>query len=101
MTAERIDGKAIAQSMRETVSRAVGNMAIKPGLAVVLVGEDAASEVYVRNKVKACEKTGIVSFHHTLSAETARTATSCCSVKRSRSPRSLSASVQAGLKSPG
>jgi len=73
MTAERIDGKAIAQSMRETVSRAVGNMAIKPGLAVVLVGEDAASEVYVRNKVKACEKTGIVSFHHTLSAETAET----------------------------
>jgi methylenetetrahydrofolate dehydrogenase (NADP+)/methenyltetrahydrofolate cyclohydrolase len=72
MTATRIDGKAAAESLRATVAAAVAGMGVKPGLAVVLVGEDAASQVYVRNKIKACEEAGIASFHHTLPADTAQ-----------------------------
>ncbi|MCB9929233.1 MAG: bifunctional methylenetetrahydrofolate dehydrogenase/methenyltetrahydrofolate cyclohydrolase FolD [Alphaproteobacteria bacterium] len=70
MTATRIDGKAVAESLRARVAAAVAQMGVKPGLAVVLVGEDPASQVYVRSKVKACEEAGIASFHHTLPAET-------------------------------
>ena len=64
MSAERIDGKLAAEALRGRVAEAVKAIAVKPGLAVVLVGEDPASEVYVRNKVKACEEAGIASFHH-------------------------------------
>ncbi|WP_106477026.1 bifunctional methylenetetrahydrofolate dehydrogenase/methenyltetrahydrofolate cyclohydrolase FolD [Phytohalomonas tamaricis] len=66
MTAQLIDGKAIAMHVREKVARQVnarldaGERA--PGLAVVLVGEDPASEVYVRNKHRACEQAGLLSF---------------------------------------
>lgn len=70
MSAERIDGKAVAATLRGKVAEAVAAITAKPGLAVVLVGEDPASEVYVRNKVKACEEAGIASFHHRLAAET-------------------------------
>ncbi|WP_287124669.1 bifunctional methylenetetrahydrofolate dehydrogenase/methenyltetrahydrofolate cyclohydrolase FolD [Chromohalobacter sp.] len=70
MTAQLIDGKAIAANVREQVSRQVqarrqeGKRA--PGLAVVLVGEDPASEVYVRNKHRACDKAGVHSVQHKL-----------------------------------
>ncbi len=70
MSAERIDGKAVAQALRDKVAEAVSSLTVKPGLAVVLVGDDPASDVYVRNKVKACEEAGIASFHHRLGAET-------------------------------
>lgn len=70
MSAIRIDGKAVAESLRAAVAKAVAGMGVKPGLAVVLVGEDAASQVYVRNKIRACEEAGIASFHHTLPADT-------------------------------
>mgnify|MGYP003627151588 CR=1 len=70
MSAIRIDGKAIAESLRSQVADAVKTLPIKPGLAVVLVGEDPASQVYVRNKIKACEEAGIASLHHLLPAAT-------------------------------
>lgn len=60
-----IDGKATAQAIREEIKAEVAALKARlgraPGLAVVLVGEDPASQVYVRNKIKACEDTGIVS----------------------------------------
>ncbi|WP_129138506.1 bifunctional methylenetetrahydrofolate dehydrogenase/methenyltetrahydrofolate cyclohydrolase FolD [Modicisalibacter coralii] len=74
MTAQLIDGKAIAAHVRQQVARQVEarreSGARVPGLAVVLVGEDPASEVYVRNKHKACDKAGILSFRHSLPADT-------------------------------
>ncbi|MDV6319066.1 bifunctional methylenetetrahydrofolate dehydrogenase/methenyltetrahydrofolate cyclohydrolase FolD [Chromohalobacter sp. HP20-39] len=77
MTAQLIDGKAIAANVREQVSRQVqarrhdGKRA--PGLAVVLVGEDPASEVYVRNKHRACDQAGLHSVQHQLPATTTQT----------------------------
>lgn len=62
MTAQLIDGKQIAADVRADVAREVEEMAatgIRPGLAVVLVGEDPASKVYVRMKAKACREVGI------------------------------------------
>lgn len=62
MTAKVIDGVKLAASLREQVAERAAVLArqgVKPGLAVVLVGSDAASQVYVRNKVAACEKAGL------------------------------------------
>ncbi|RYF51458.1 MAG: hypothetical protein EOO27_29940, partial [Comamonadaceae bacterium] len=62
MTARIIDGSALSQKIKlEVAERAAGLTArgVHPGLAVVLVGDSAASQVYVRNKVAACEKAGI------------------------------------------
>jgi methylenetetrahydrofolate dehydrogenase (NADP+)/methenyltetrahydrofolate cyclohydrolase len=72
MTAIRIDGKAVAEALRATIGEAVASLNVTPGLAVVLVGEDPASQVYVRNKIKACAEAGIDSFHHTLPVETSQ-----------------------------
>ncbi len=70
-----IDGKAVAQEVRSAVSQAVAALKARhdlvPGLAVVLVGEDPASQVYVRNKAKQIGATGMVSFEHRLPADTA------------------------------
>lgn len=71
--AEVIDGKAVAAGVRERVKREVEELragGVQPGLATVLVGEDPASDVYVRNKRKACEEVGIASIHHELEAST-------------------------------
>ncbi len=71
--AELIDGKAIAAELREQISTDVEELVatgVTPGLAVVLVGEDPASRVYVSMKEKACAATGIYSVEHKLSAET-------------------------------
>ena len=69
-----IDGKAFAARVRETVGRQVATLkadhGLTPGLAVVLVGEDPASQVYVRNKGKATVEAGLNSFEHKLPAET-------------------------------
>ncbi|MFY8126024.1 MAG: bifunctional methylenetetrahydrofolate dehydrogenase/methenyltetrahydrofolate cyclohydrolase FolD [Hydrogenophaga sp.] len=62
MTAQLIDGKALSLQLRNDVRQGVAALKaqnITPGLAVVLVGDNPASEVYVRNKVKACEDTGM------------------------------------------
>ncbi|WP_397473176.1 bifunctional methylenetetrahydrofolate dehydrogenase/methenyltetrahydrofolate cyclohydrolase FolD [Pusillimonas sp.] len=62
MTARIIDGKALSDSIKADVAKRVQSLrerGIAPGLAVVLVGEDPASQVYVRNKAAACEKAGL------------------------------------------
>ena len=62
MTAQIIDGNALSKQLRgEVAQRAAALTAkgVKPGLAVVLVGDNQASQVYVRNKVKGCEEAGM------------------------------------------
>ena len=62
MTAQLIDGNALSRQLRTQVSERVSALKAKgltPGLAVILVGDNPASQVYVRNKVKACEDTGM------------------------------------------
>jgi len=76
MTAQIIDGKAIAAARRDTVKQqvdtrlAAGRRA--PGLAVILVGNNPASEVYVRNKRKGCEEAGINSYAYDLPDDTSQ-----------------------------
>ena len=76
MTAKILDGKAVAaeirQSVRASVDARVAKGLRRPGLAVVLVGENPASEVYVRNKRKDCEEAGILSRGFDLSAQTSQ-----------------------------
>ncbi len=74
MTADIIDGKAFAAGIRARVAEEVAGLRARtnamPGLAVVLVGEDPASQVYVRNKGRQTEEAGMASFEHRLPAET-------------------------------
>ncbi len=70
--ASLIDGKAAAARLTDRITAEVAALSRKPGLAVILVGDDPASHVYVGNKIKACEKTGIQSFEHRLPADTAQ-----------------------------
>ncbi|MDO9488166.1 MAG: tetrahydrofolate dehydrogenase/cyclohydrolase catalytic domain-containing protein, partial [Sphingomonadaceae bacterium] len=74
MTVATIDGKAFAQGLRERVAAAVPAFVAAagraPGLAVVLVGEDPASQVYVRSKGKSTLEAGMASFEHKLSVDT-------------------------------
>jgi methylenetetrahydrofolate dehydrogenase (NADP+) / methenyltetrahydrofolate cyclohydrolase len=76
MPAQILDGKALAQIMQAEIAAQVAEQVRAggppPGLAAVRVGDDPASEVYVRNKIKACEKAGIASFHHHLSESTSQ-----------------------------
>lgn len=78
MSAKRLDGKAIAdqikQELSEQVVEFIENNATVPTLAAVLVGDDPASHVYVRNKRKACEQVGIDSQLHRLPADTSQDA---------------------------
>lgn len=67
-----INGKEISAAIREEIKAEVQGMSIRPGLAVVLVGDDPASAVYVRNKSKACAEVGIYSEVYRLPAETGR-----------------------------
>jgi methylenetetrahydrofolate dehydrogenase (NADP+)/methenyltetrahydrofolate cyclohydrolase len=72
MAARIIDGKALAADLRRELAPRVAALAargVRPGLAVILVGDDPASHVYVRNKVRACEETGIDSRHIALPAD--------------------------------
>ncbi|MCL2076210.1 MAG: bifunctional methylenetetrahydrofolate dehydrogenase/methenyltetrahydrofolate cyclohydrolase FolD [Betaproteobacteria bacterium] len=74
MTAAILDGKALAEELRATFKARVAALTAqgqRPGLAVILVGEDTASEVYVRNKVNACEAAGIFSQKITYPADVA------------------------------
>lgn len=72
--AARIDGKGFAADLRGRIGAAAAEFALaagrRPGLAVVLVGDDAASQVYVGAKAKACAEAGIASFEHRLPATT-------------------------------
>lgn len=64
--AQVIDGKGLSAKLRSNVADEVAAMSVKPGLAVILVGDDPASQVYVANKVKACREAGIESFENLL-----------------------------------
>jgi len=64
MAAKLIDGKAVAARVREQVREEVAGLAMPPGLATILVGNDPASAVYVRMKREDCAEVGIESFHH-------------------------------------
>ena len=77
MTAIRIDGNVLATKVRERIAAEVAALkarGITPGLAVVLVGDDPASQVYVRNKAAACAKAGMHSVMRRLPAETTQAA---------------------------
>ena len=66
MTAQIIDGKALAEKMKAEIKVQVSAMPSKPGLAVVLIGTNAASQTYVNMKKKACTEAGIISFSYEL-----------------------------------
>lgn len=74
--AQLIDGKAVANALDEKTKAQVDEMVarglVRPGLTVILVGDDGASQVYVRRKIKACQKVGIVSTEHRLPADTSQ-----------------------------
>jgi methylenetetrahydrofolate dehydrogenase (NADP+)/methenyltetrahydrofolate cyclohydrolase len=73
MAAKIVDGKALAQRVRAGIAEEARRLAargVQPGLAVVLVGEDPASLIYVRNKTKACQEAGLRAFDHHLPADT-------------------------------
>jgi methylenetetrahydrofolate dehydrogenase (NADP+)/methenyltetrahydrofolate cyclohydrolase len=75
MAAQIIDGKALAAKLRAELKPRVNALAARglhPGLAVILVGDDPASAIYVRNKIKACAEVGIRSFFDRLPADTSQ-----------------------------
>lgn len=76
MTADLIDGKGFAGGLRDRVGRQVAQMkaahGVTPGLAVVLVGDDPASSVYVRSKARATAEVGMQGFEHRLPADSAQ-----------------------------
>jgi methylenetetrahydrofolate dehydrogenase (NADP+)/methenyltetrahydrofolate cyclohydrolase len=78
VAARVIDGKAVAAAVRQQVATEVSAFAAERGrsplLTTVIVGDDPASEVYVRNKHRACEEAGMRSAHHGLAAETSEDA---------------------------
>lgn len=73
MSAKIIDGKTIAQKIREDIKNKIQEFKEKPGLAVVLVGDDEASKIYVKNKEKDCQEIGFYSEVHKLPANTSET----------------------------
>jgi len=75
-TAKRIDGKAKAEQLAESITQQTAKLldehGITPGLAVVIIGEDPASQVYVRNKKRRAESCGFYSVQHTLATDTSQ-----------------------------
>lgn len=76
MTAVLLDGKQLAQTMQAEIASEAAELfrarGVRPGLAAVLVGDNPASQIYVRNKRRACDKAGIASFLHELPGNTAQ-----------------------------
>ncbi|HEY6475562.1 MAG TPA: tetrahydrofolate dehydrogenase/cyclohydrolase catalytic domain-containing protein, partial [Polyangia bacterium] len=75
MSAKILDGKALAARIKGELGQAVtalGARGVEPGLAVVLVGDDPASQIYVRNKTASCAQAGIRTFDHRLPATTSQ-----------------------------
>lgn len=90
MTAKIIDGKAVAQQVRATLKRradALKVQGVTPGLAVVVVGDDPASAVYVRNKSRACAEVGIHTEVRPLPADCTERALLDCLDQLNRDPR--------------
>lgn len=69
MTAEILDGKAVAAEVKRQVAAEVSQLGYVPGLATVLVGDDPASHTYVRGKIRDAGEVGITSFHHELGSD--------------------------------
>jgi len=99
--AERIDGRAIAARLdAETavnVAAIVARDGVPPGLAVVLVGEDPASQVYVKRKIEACARVGIASSEHRLPADTPQDALLTLIARLNADPRVHGILVQVPL----
>ena len=75
MSAVRMDGKALSAKVRGSIlaeTKALKEKGVTPGLAVIIVGNDPASEIYVRNKEKACAECGFYSEKYALPAETSQ-----------------------------
>ena len=72
-----IEGKAIAAELRLELKEKIEKMERKPGLAVVIVGEDPASRIYVRNKIKACAELGVRSYSYELPNEATQAEVEC------------------------
>ena len=70
MAAQLIDGRSIAQAIRTGVKEEIATLSRRPALAVVMVGDNPASQVYVRNKIKACQEVGIISIEQVMPADT-------------------------------
>ena len=91
MAARLIDGKALSQTVRDTIAREVASLfarsGIKPGLAAILVGDDPASQLYVKNKQKACEAVGIYVADHRLPSSTTQDDLLALIDKVNRDPR--------------
>ena len=92
MTAQTIDGKAFSGKLVEKITTHVAELGathhFTPGLAVVLVGDDPASEVYVRNKAERTKTCGMRSIEHRLPADTSQEALlALCLLYTSPSPR--------------
>lgn len=90
MAARIIDGKALAAELRAELRPAVAALAARgaqPGLAAILAGDDPASHAYVRNKVRACEETGVRSELHPFPADVSQPALLDCVAALNRDPR--------------
>lgn len=70
MSAARLDGKACAADLEERLKQRIAKCSVQPHLAVIIVGNDPASHVYVNNKIRSCERLGIRSTHIELPEET-------------------------------
>lgn len=73
MSAQLIYGKPLSNSIREQLRSRIAKLPRPPGLAVILVGNDPASDIYVSKKIKACPEVGIISHEHRLPEETTQT----------------------------
>src|SRR2546425_1610572 len=91
MSAQIIDGKALSQVVRDQIAKdaaaLLARTGIKPGLAAILVGDDPASHLYVKNKQKACEAVGIYVADHKLPASTSQDDLLALIDKVNRDPR--------------
>ena len=75
MTATKIDGLEVAKSIKQEIAKIVESLKsqnVSPCLATILVGDNSASQTYVKNKHKACEETGIITKDHRPPAETSQ-----------------------------
>ena len=72
MPAARLDGKSCAADLEERLKSRIANCKVQPHLAVVIVGDDPASHVYVRNKIRSCERLGIKSTHIEMPADSSQ-----------------------------
>src|SRR5262249_18412686 len=102
MPATLIDGKSLAAQVRASLKSGVAALAARgarPGLAAILAGEDPASRAYVRNKILACEDTGVRSELHEFSKDVSETGLLECIAKLNADPKVHGILVQLPLPS--